>query len=185
MRAVHTIHAAPRMERALDATAELLSKSRLDAMFVGTVARSAWLGVPVEAGSIDVLALMGPQQRNQLAMMANNRGFIVDRDELEAAEELDLVPIRFPDDDGGVRVHVLVGSNALYGRMVAAGVMTEFGERQLKVPALEDFALLVMMGDDERSRAEFAQLTELPAFRRETFNERVVSIGLGERALRG
>lgn len=183
MRAVHTIHAAPRMERALDATAELLSKLRLDAVFVGSVARAAWLGTPVDGGPVDVLALMGPQQRNQLAMMANNRGFIVDRDELEAAEELDVIPVKYADDEGGVRVHVLIGSNALYGRMVASGVITEFGERQLKVPAVEDFALLVMMGDDEQSRSQFAELTKLPAFRRDAFNERVVSIGLGERAL--
>ena len=88
-------------------------------MFVGSVARAAWLGGLIDSGSIDVLGLMQPQQKNQVAMMANNRGFRVDRDEIEQTEELDLIPLTWIDEEGDVRVHVLVASNALYARMFA------------------------------------------------------------------
>src|SRR5437764_374197 len=94
--------------------------SRRRSSTVVIVQREAWLGGMIDSGSIDVLALMQPQQQNQVAMMANNRGFRVDRDEIEQTEELDLVPLTWPDDDEDVRVHVLVASNALYARMFAA-----------------------------------------------------------------
>src|SRR6185503_3047479 len=97
-----SIATTPRHGRALHATAELLSKLRLDYAFVGGVARAAWLGGEV-AGPIDVLALMNPQQKNQAAMMAANRGFRVDRNEIEATEELDVVPLNFVDGEGEVR----------------------------------------------------------------------------------
>src|SRR5207237_2521219 len=82
-------------EQAIAAVSELLTKLRLDFMFVGSVARASWLGGTVDSGSIDVVAVMQPQQKNQIAMMASNRGFTVDRDEVEKAEELDLVPLKF------------------------------------------------------------------------------------------
>ncbi|HUJ13597.1 MAG TPA: hypothetical protein VL284_07360, partial [Thermoanaerobaculia bacterium] len=66
---------------------------RIEWAFVGGVARAAWLGGAVDGGSIDVVALMKPEQKNQVAMMASNRGFRVDRDEIEQSEELDLVPL--------------------------------------------------------------------------------------------
>jgi len=91
-------------------------------MFVGSVARSAWLGGLIDSGSIDVLGVMQPQQKNQVAMMASNRGFRVDRDEIDHAEELDLIPLTWIDEDD-VRVHVLVASNALYARMFATSRM--------------------------------------------------------------
>ena len=47
-------------------------------IFVGGVARAAWLGGAIEGGSIDIVALMQPPQKNQVAMMASNRGFVVD-----------------------------------------------------------------------------------------------------------
>jgi hypothetical protein len=173
---MHSIRAAARYDRAIHATAELLGKLRIDAMFVGGVARSAWLGSEIEAGAIDVLALMNAPQKNQLAMMASNRGFRVDREELEQTEELDLVPLNFVDDEGELRVHVLLASNALYGRMVTAGVEATLGERVLKVPRAEDLALLLLFAEDETT---VRSLAVLPEFDRATFQERLVSIGLG------
>ena len=75
---MHPPRATPRYARAIEAVAELLTKLRIESMFVGSVARSAWLGGMIDSGSIDVLGLMQPQQKNQVAMMANNRGFRVD-----------------------------------------------------------------------------------------------------------
>ncbi|HEY6842702.1 MAG TPA: hypothetical protein VI391_00925, partial [Thermoanaerobaculia bacterium] len=93
---------SPRYARAIDAIRELLTRLRLEWTFVGAIARAAWLGGVVEGGSIDVVALMKPEQKNQVAMMASNRGFHVDRDEIEQSEELDLIPLHFDD----VRIHV-------------------------------------------------------------------------------
>jgi len=186
-----SIATTPRHGRALHATAELLSKLRLDFAFVGGVARAAWLGGEV-AGPIDVLALMNPQQKNQVAMMAANRGFRVDQKEIEATEELDVVPLSFVDAEGEVRVHVLVASNALYGRMFAsvreASVApptpaahdedaAEVGgaTRIIKVVAAEDLALLLTMADDE---VTVRRLSSIDGFDRQTYNERLVSIGL-------
>lgn len=189
MPAVHEIRAEARYGRALDATAELLSKLRLEAAFVGTVARSAWLGSPVEGGSLDVIALMGPEQKNQVAMMASNRGFRVEREEIEASEELDLVPLNFSGSppltpvSGDVRVHVLVGSNALYGRMVAARVEARFGERMIGVARAEDLGLLLAISEDEDSRRDFDKLVRLPEFDRRAYNERLISIGLPQLAI--
>ena len=107
---------SPRYSRAIAAIDELLMKLRLEWTFVGSIARAAWLGGVVDGGSIDVVALMKPEQKNQVAMMASNRGFYVDREEIDRSEELDLVPLHFDD----VRVHVLVASNALYAKMIGA-----------------------------------------------------------------
>jgi hypothetical protein len=180
---VHEIRTEGRYGQALEATADLLSKLRLDAAFVGSVARSAWLGSRVERGSLDVIALMGPEQKNQVAMMASNRGFRVEREEIEASEELDLVPLNFVQPDGDVRVHVLVGSNALYGRMVAGRVQATAGERELGVARAEDLALLLAISEDEDSRRDFEKLARLPEFDRRAYNERLISIGLPQLAI--
>src|SRR5262249_24615610 len=157
-------HATARYARAIEAVHELLSKLRLDFLFLGNVARSAWLGSEAGTGSLDVLATMGPQQKNQVAMMASNRGFRVERDEVEASEELDVTPRRFDD----LRIHILVASNALYGRMVRDGVTAQLGETALRIPAAEDFALLLaMMGDEVALHA----LTSTPAFDRAGYND--------------
>ncbi len=172
---MHPISATGKHARALRAITDLLTRLRLSAAFVGSAARSAWLGGEVSSGSIDVIAVMGPQQKNQVAMMASNRGWRVDRDEIAESEELDLIPLNFVDDEGEVRVHVLVASNALYGRMVAAAVETQFEELTLRVPAAEDFALLLGMAGDQSS---VERLTRAVPFDRHAFNEKVVSIGL-------
>ena len=173
---MHSIRATARYNRAIHATAELLEKLRIDAMFVGNVARAAWLGGEITSGAVDVLALMNAPQKNQLAMMASNRGFRVDRDELEQTEELDLVPLNFVDPEGEVRVHVLLASNALYGRMVPAGTQAVIDDRELRVPRAEDLALLLLFAEDE---ATVKSLAVLPEFDRVAFQERLVSIGLG------
>jgi hypothetical protein len=132
---------------------------------------------------------MGPQQMNQVAMMASHRGFRVEREEVEATEELDLIPMHFED----VRVHVLVASNALYGRMVADGVVAEWPGRQVaedvatrqpgnpvtqfKVPRIEDFALLLQMSNDVTA---LMTLLESAEFDRNYYNEKLTSIGLRE-----
>jgi hypothetical protein len=185
---MHRIAASPLYERAIAAVADLLTRQRLDFVFAGSVARAVHLGGPVDGGSIDAIATMGPQQKNQVAMMASNRGFRVEREEIEAAEELDLIPMRFED----VRVHILVASNALYGRMVAEGVVAggqlpvageESGNRQpatgnpIKVPRMEDFALLLQMSNDVTS---LMTLVESPEFDRARYNQKLTSIGLRE-----
>ncbi len=145
-------------------------------MFVGSVARAAWLGGLIDSGSIDVFGLMQPQQKNQVAMMANNRGFRVDRDEIDGAEELDLIPLNWIDqEDGDVRVHILVASNALYARMFANARPIAFYEREIRVPSAEDVALLLSMSED---RDDVRSLAASDGFDRSAFNEKLVSIGL-------
>jgi hypothetical protein len=177
---MHPLRATPRHARAVEAVAELLSKLRIESMFVGSVARAAWLGGLVDSGSVDVLGLMQPQQMNQVAMMANNRGFRVDRAELEETEELDLIPLTWIDEEGDVRVHVLVASNALYARMFANARAVPFYEREIRVPSAEDVALLLSMSDD---RDDVRALAATDSFDRRAFNEKLISIGLRELAL--
>jgi hypothetical protein len=176
---MHPIRATARYSRAIHATAELLGRLKLDTMFVGNVARAAWLNVEASSGAVDVLAVMTGQQKGQVAMMAANRGFRVDRDEVDATEELDLIPLNFVDPEGEVRVHVLLASNALYGRMVSAGIATELDERTVKIPRAEDLALMLLMAEDQEA---VQHLTSLPEFDLQAFRERLASIGLGEAA---
>jgi hypothetical protein len=158
----------PRYARAIDAIRELLSKLRLEWAFVGGVARAAWLGGAVEGGSIDVVALMKPEQKNQVAMMASNRGFRVDREEIDESEELDLIPLHFDD----VRIHVLVASNALYAKMInASRVVGEF-----RVAAPEDLALMLTLAEDV---AGVRELMSNPEFDHARYNETLTAIGLG------
>src|SRR5436853_7331367 len=85
----------PPYAKAIEATAQLLTTLRIEFMFVGTVARAAWLGGAIDSGSVDVVAIMQPQQKSQAAMMAHNNGFRVEREEIDQSEELDLIPMRF------------------------------------------------------------------------------------------
>jgi hypothetical protein len=177
---MHAIRASARYSRAIHAIAALLEKLKIDAMFVGGAARSAWMDAELDGGAVDVLALMTAPQRNQLAMMASNRGFRVERDEILQAEELDVVPLNFVDPDGDVRVHVLLASNALYGRMMAAAQATALDDRPLRVPRAEDLALMLLMAEDEEA---VRYLTALPEFDLIAFRERLASIGLGQEAV--
>jgi hypothetical protein len=168
---VLTLRAASGHAAAIAAVDELLAKQRIEHLFVGGVARAAWLGGLVDSGSVDVLGLMQPQQKNNVAMMAVNRGFHVDREEVERTAELDLVPLAF----GGVRVHVLVASNALYARMFAAAKPAQCGEHELRVPGAEDLALLLTMSEDDDA---VRRLAARPEFDRALYNEKLISIGL-------
>lgn len=176
---MQTIRATAPHGRAIQATADLLSRLRLDFVFVGSVARSAWLDREIDRDAIDVLTLMTPEQKNQVAMMASNRGFRVDRDEVEQTAELDLVPLNFADPAGEVRVHVLVASNALYGQMVASGREARLDDRTLRVVSAEDLALLLAFSDDEESGRDRECLIGSAGFDRPSFNRKVESIGLG------
>ena len=158
---------SPRYARAVDAVRELLTKLRLEWAFVGGIARAAWLGGTIDRGSIDVVALMKPEQKNQVAMMASHRGFHIDRDEVEQSEELDLIPLHFDD----VRIHVLVATNALYAKMInAARVVND-----VRVASPEDLALLLTLSEDT---AGVRQLMSDAAFDRARFDETLASIGL-------
>jgi hypothetical protein len=159
----------PRYARAIEAIGELLGKLRLEWIFVGGVARAAWLGGVVEGGSIDVVALMQPQQKSQVAMMASNRGFRVDRDEIDRSEELDLIPLHFAD----VRIHVLVASNALYAKMVSGSRVVG----DLRVASREDLALMLTLNDEV---AAVQELMSAPDFDRGRYNSTLLSIGLRE-----
>lgn len=180
---METVRANARYTRAASAVAELLSKLRLDSVFVGGVAASAWLGTDLAGGSIDVLVLLRDEQKNQVAMMASNRGFRVDREELEATFELDLVPLHFIDPEGEIRVHVLIASNALYGRMFATAAAAVIGDREIRVASPEDLALLLSLADDEAAARERTALISLARFDRNAFNRRAALIGLAHLAV--
>ena len=183
IRPVRSVRANARYGRAIHATADLLSRLRIDFMFVGSVARAAWLGSRLESGPIDVIALMAPEQKNQVAMMASNRGYRVDRAEIEQSEELDLVPLTWADGEGDVRIHVLVASNALYGRMVPKAIVAETDAREVKVAAAEDLALLLAVADDPASKHDREMIIRLPEFDRGAYNRRLSSIGLSHLAV--
>jgi hypothetical protein len=178
---VLTLRADRSHSEAILATSELLTRQRLEFAFVGSVARAVWLEQEVSIGAVDVLAIMQPQQKNQVAMMASNRGFRVDRDEIEQSEELDLVPLHFGEGEADVRVHVLLASNALYARMVVAAVTLSFQSISIRVPTAEDFALLSSVGEDEEA---VRRLVSREDFDRTAYNEKLVSIGLGGMILR-
>ena len=179
MRRVQAVRASARHGRAIDALSDLLARLRIDFIFVGSVARSAWLGTAVETGPVDVIALMRDEQKNQVAMMGSNRGFRVERDEIAQSEELDLVPLNFVDPDGDVRVHVLLATNALYGRMVANRKAAPWNESTIPVPAAEDLAILLAVAEDPHSD----MIVRLPEFDRRLYNQRLVSIGLPQLAV--
>jgi len=164
---------------ALAAIGEVLTRLKLDHAFVGGVAAASWLGETLEAGSIDVLAVLSSEQKNQVAMMASNRGFRVDKSELEATEELDLIPLYFTAAMGEIRVHVLVASNALYGQMVKRALTASVAGRGLKVIRPEDFALLLTVAGDVASIGKRERLiNERRDFDLQAFNDQLVSVGL-------
>jgi len=167
---------------ALAAIGDVLTRLKLDHAFVGGVAEACWLGESLDRGSIDVLAVLSPEQKNQIAMMASNRGFRVERSELEATEELDLIPLYFTAAVGEVRVHVLVASNALYAQMVRAAVSVSVGGRQVKIVRQEDFALLLTVAGDAASLSKRDRLVdESSGFDLAGFNTQLSSVGLASK----
>lgn len=165
---------------AVTAVDDLLERLRTERAFVGSVAAAVWLGRPVDQGAIDVLVALTPEGRTQVPMMASNRGFIVDRDELDATEELDLIPLRFGAGDEQVKIHVLIASNALYGNMVRDAVEARCGEVPIRVILAEDLALLLTVAGDEGSTMARSELIQRAgaSFQLERFNRKLSSIGL-------
>lgn len=178
-----TFSADPARRRAIEMTDDLLARLRIEHAFVGSVARAAWLGDPVE-GSVDVLAMVGSDRKAQIPMMASNRGFELDRDAIEAADELDLVPLSVVHDGERVRIHVLVASNSLYARMVTGSVEARVEELAVRVVNAEDLALLVMMSSEDGERGVRQLIDAAGAdFDLTRFNDRLVSIGLQRRVV--
>jgi len=178
--AVRTVAAVPLYARGIASVADLLTRLRIDFIFAGGVARAAWLGGEMRSGSIDVIAVMKPEQKNQVAMMAKNRDFRVDPDQIAQSEELDLVPLTYHEIEGTIRVHVLVASNALYGTMVAKADRALLGELEVKIPPAEDMALLLAMSEDEEA---LRALIAAPHFDRDAYNRKLISIGLREHVI--
>lgn len=174
-------------ELAIEAVASLLAKFKVDCAFVGQVAESAWLQKPVEKGSIDVLAMVGPDRRQQIPMMAmaHNRCFQVDKEAVEAALELDLIPMTFKAESRTIPIHILFASNALYSVMIRDAVETRLEEHPLKVVRAEDLALLLMVDESEESSRKVRDIVENSdgSFDVEGFNQRLASIGLASRQL--
>jgi hypothetical protein len=56
----------------------------------------------------------------------------------------------------------------------------QFEEREIRVAAAEDLALLLLVGEDDVS---VRKLAALPDFDRGAFNDRLVSIGLAEQVI--
>jgi hypothetical protein len=171
---------------AIAAADELLMKLQIEHAFVGEAAKAAWLGATFDSGSVDVLALLAPERKPQIPMMASNRGFEVNREAVEAADELDLVPLGIRRGENFVRVHVLVASNALYAQMVNGAVEAQCGERTIRVAAAEDLALMLTVGDSEESDFLVRRVIEAAGerFDRDRYNERLTSIGLRGRIIR-
>jgi hypothetical protein len=180
-----TINASEPYYAAIAAVDGLLGRLRTDRAFVGSVAESAWMGHRVEEGAVDVLVALAPEGRSQVPMMASNTGFTVDREEVQAAEELDLVPLRFGPSESEIRIHVLIASNALYGTMIRDAVDAEAGGTPVRVIRAEDLALLLTVADDEVSRIMRDELISLSgdSFELGHLNERLTSIGLARKTI--
>lgn len=176
------VRALPPWQSAIEAVDDLLTCLRLDHAFASSVARSAWASAELDRGAVDVIAVMTPEQKSQVAMMASNRGFEVDRDAVEATAELDLVPLGIRHGDFLVRIHVLVASNALYAMMVKDSVGARIGDRELKVVKAEDLALMLMVAGAEGDVDEVIAAAA-SRFDRTNFNRRLVSIGLPHKVL--
>jgi hypothetical protein len=172
------IHATPAQTAAIRAITELLGRLRTEYAFVGRVALSAWLGEPVGEASIDVLAAINPESSRQVPMMASHRGFGVEREAIEATEELDLIPLEYPA--GGVRIHIPMATNALYGRMFGAAIDAALEDGTVRVVGPEDLGLLLTVAQSDTALAQFARLRESAGagFDLPRFNRKLVSIGL-------
>ena len=181
----HPLELSPARRHAVEAIDDLLSRLRMEHVFVGGVAHAVWLGEMFESGSVDVLALMAPQSVQQIPMMASNRGFIVDRDEVEAAAELDLVPLAVPFEGEVIRCHVLIASNALYASMMKRAVETSLGDRALRVIDAEDLALMLLLANEEKGNDAARRVIAAagPSFDLERWRQRLASIGISKTVL--
>lgn len=174
------ISASTNYEKAVAALQDLLERGRIDSAYVGGIAESAWLDEPFEHGSIEVIALLSPDQRDRLPIMASNGPFEVDPRAVEAARELDLVPIRHVDGDTSVSIYVLVASNALYGNMIRCATDASLGGTPVRVVQPSDLAILFAVDDSEDSKQKLRKLAKTPSFDLNAFNRRLTAIGLGK-----
>jgi hypothetical protein len=180
-----TLQADPARTAAILAIDDLLSRLKLDHAFVGEAAMAAWLSHAFHHGPVDVLAVMTPEQKGQVPMMAMNRGFEVDRASVESTDELDLIPLAMRTDGELVRIHVLVASNALYAWMVKGALQTSLGERQFKVARAEDLVLMLLVSDAPVAAQKITEVINAAGarFDRGQLNEKLVSIGLSQKVL--
>lgn len=172
------LQAAAPWASAITAIHDLLTRLRIEHLFVGGAGEAAWTGSEVSGGTIDVLAALAPERKSQVPMMASNNGFIVDRDAVEAADELDLIPLGWNSDGQVVRIHVLVASNALYGRMFRSATTASFGEGEVGIPAAEDVVLMMLVGERSREAIDAVVDAAGGAFDRARLNDKLRSIGL-------
>jgi hypothetical protein len=177
MAELHIDIADPRLAAAR-AIGEILSRQQVTHAFVGEIAIGAWTGRRVEAGAVDVLALVSPDRCQQIPMMASNRGFAVDAAEVEAARELDLIPMRW-GDASGPRVHVLMATNALYAKMLNRTVEARLADSAVPVVHVEDLALMLVLSDREDVTVDELSARAGDAFDAARFGETLRAIGLG------
>ena len=174
-----TLHLPPEHRRAAAILDELMEQVKIDYAFVGSIALNAWLDVPV-AGSLDLLALISPERGSQLPMAATHRGFRVDREEIEAVRELDLLPMHF-EGEQEIRVNVLMATNALYSNMIARRREVSINDdRTVWIIAPSDLALLLRVAENETAESQFSSLLDRWADELDVdgFNRNLRSIGL-------
>jgi len=165
--------------RAID---EILTRQQVAHAFVGELAIGAWTGRRVESGAVDVLALVSPERCQQIPMMASHRGFTVDPAEVEAARELDLIPMRWGGSDGVPRVHVLMATNSLYARMLDRTVDALLGGSTVPVVHAEDLALMLVLSDRDDVTIDDLATSAGEMFDRTRFHDTLHSIGLSGKA---
>lgn len=171
---------------AIAAVRELLARLGTRGAFVGDVATAAWLGEPLAAGgAVDVLAAIAGDGARQIPQIAPDQEFRVDEAEVESARELDLVPMWWTGRGEPVRVHVLLASNALYGRMVRESVEAASPAGPVQIVAAEDLALLMLVAEPPGWQAQIGRirLRAGETFDRDRLNRKLVSIGLGGKTL--
>ncbi|MGK2857586.1 MAG: hypothetical protein ACSLFQ_10315 [Thermoanaerobaculia bacterium] len=168
---------------AVRAIGDVLARQQVTHAFVGEVAISAWTGVRVESGAVDVLALVAPDRCQQVPMMASHRGFVVDAAEIEAARELDLIPMRFGEGPDAPRVHVLLASNTLYSKMLGRAVSARAGDSLIPVVHAEDLAIMLSLSDRADVGANDLVASAGELFDVDRFNTTLRSIGLGGKVI--
>jgi len=172
----------PRLAAAL-AIDGILTRQQVAHAFVGEIAIGAWTGTRVDHGAVDVLALVSPDRCQQVPMMASHRGFSVDAAEVEAARELDLIPMRYGDGPDAPRVHVLMATNALYSKMIGRALPAVAGDAQISVVHAEDLAIMLSLSDRAGAGVDDLAACAGEAFDVDRFNATLRSIGLGGKVL--
>lgn len=165
------------------AIGDILTRQQVTHAFVGEVAIGAWTGRRVDRGAVDVLALVSPDRCQQVPMMASHRGFAVDAEEVDAARELDLIPMRYGDGPGAPRVHVLMATNALYSKMLARAIPADAGGSPIPVVHAEDLAIMLSLSDRDDVGVDELAARAGEAFDVDRFNTTLRSIGLGGKVI--